>query len=150
MSESNKPAHFLLVEDDNAHADLMLMSFDENKVANTVDRVADGEQALDYLNRRGQFIEAKRPDVILLDLKIPKIDGHSVLREIKADPDLHAIPVVVLTTSSNATDIQRAYENNANSFLTKPFEFGDFQRLVRDLGLYWSVWNRPPVHASQG
>ncbi|MFI4896575.1 MAG: response regulator [Phycisphaerales bacterium JB059] len=147
MSNATRPAHFLLVEDDNAHADLMLMSFEENKVANTVSRVADGEQALDYLHKRGQFIEAKRPDVILLDLKIPKIEGHAVLEWIKANPDLRAIPVVVLTTSSNSSDIQRAYENNANSFLTKPFEFGDFQRLVRDLGLYWSVWNRPPIHA---
>jgi hypothetical protein len=143
MSDSLSPAHFLLVEDDNAHADLMLMSFGENKVANTITRVADGEQALNYLRGQGEFAEAKRPDVILLDLKIPKIDGHTVLREIKSDPKL---PVVVLTTSSNTKDVDQAYENHANSFLTKPFEFGDFQRLVRDLGLYWSVWNRPPVH----
>ncbi len=141
-----KPVHFLLVEDDNAHAELVTMSLVENNVANTIHRVSDGEQALKYLKREGEYADADRPDLILLDLKLPKIDGLEVLERIKSDDDLHSIPVVVLTTSSHERDVNTAYNNYANSYLTKPVDFSQFHKMIRDLGLYWSVWNAPPVH----
>ncbi|MFI4873266.1 MAG: response regulator [Phycisphaerales bacterium JB061] len=141
-----KPVHFLLVEDDNAHAELVTMSLVENNVANTIQRVSDGEQALKYLKREGEYADADRPDLILLDLKLPKIDGLEVLERIKSDDDLHSIPVVVLTTSSHERDVNTAYNNYANSYLTKPVDFSQFHKMIRDLGLYWSVWNAPPVH----
>jgi CheY-like chemotaxis protein len=141
-----KPVHFLLVEDDNAHAELVTMSLVENNVANTIQRVSDGEQALMYLKREGEYADADRPDLILLDLKLPKIDGLEVLERIKSDDDLHSIPVVVLTTSSHERDVNTAYNNYANSYLTKPVDFSQFHKMIRDLGLYWSVWNAPPVH----
>ncbi len=140
-----KPVHFLLVEDDNAHAELVTMSLVENNVANTIQRVSDGEQALKYLKREGEYADADRPDLILLDLKLPKIDGLEVLERIKSDDDLHSIPVVVLTTSSHERDVNTAYNNYANSYLTKPVDFSQFHKMIRDLGLYWSVWNAPPI-----
>ena len=141
-----KPVRFLLVEDDNAHAELVTMSLVENNVANTIQRVSDGEQALMYLKREGEYADADRPDLILLDLKLPKIDGLEVLERIKSDDDLHSIPVVVLTTSSHERDVNTAYNNYANSYLTKPVDFSQFHKMIRDLGLYWSVWNAPPIH----
>jgi len=146
MNIEAKPIHFLLVEDDAAHADLIMMSLTENKVANTIHHVADGMEAMDYLTRKGNFAQSKRPDLILLDLKLPKLNGHEVLERIKSDEDLHSIPVVVLTTSSHEGDVQLAYHHHVNSFLTKPVDFSQFQKMIRDLGLYWSVWNAPPVH----
>lgn len=146
MNIEAKPIHFLLVEDDAAHADLIMMSLTENKVANTIHHVADGMEAMDYLMKKGSFAQSKRPDLILLDLKLPKLNGHEVLERIKSDDDLHSIPVVVLTTSSHEGDVQLAYHHHVNSFLTKPVDFSQFQKMIRDLGLYWSVWNAPPVH----
>ncbi len=121
------------------------MALAQNRVANTVDRVADGEQALAYLRREGSFREAPRPDIILLDLKLPGIDGHEVLAVLKKDPSLCCIPVVVLTTSAAEADRARAYYNHANSYLTKPVDFEKFNQMVQDLKLYWCVWNQPPV-----
>ena len=146
MNIEAKPIHFLLVEDDAAHADLIIMSLTENKVANTIHHVSDGMESMDYLMKKGSFAQSKRPDLILLDLKLPKLNGHEVLERIKSDDDLHSIPVVVLTTSSHEGDVQLAYHHHVNSFLTKPVDFSQFQKMIRDLGLYWSVWNAPPVH----
>ncbi|MEZ6235732.1 MAG: response regulator [Phycisphaerales bacterium] len=139
--------HFLLVEDEAAHAELIRLSLVDNKVANTLDHVQDGEAALEYLQQEGRFSEARRPDVILLDLKLPKIDGHEVLEWIKGRDHLATIPVVVLTTSSNEIDRAKAYARHANSYLAKPVDFPQFQRMIRDLGLYWTVWNQPPARA---
>ncbi|MGJ8635966.1 MAG: response regulator [Phycisphaerales bacterium] len=144
MSTEPKPVHFLLVEDDAAHAELVTMSLEENNVANTISHVDDGIKAMDYLYQRGEYEEATRPDLILLDLKLPKLTGHEVLERVKQDEDLRAIPVVVLTTSSNAQDVDRAYSHYANSYLTKPVDFIQFHKMIRDLGLYWTVWNRIP------
>ena len=109
--------------------------------------MSDGEAALDYLYQRGDYQLPEispRPDVILLDLRLPKIDGMDVLREIKASDDLRGIPVVVLTSSEAAPDLTQAYQNHANSYLVKPVDFERFSHLMRDLGLYWLGWNRFP------
>jgi len=146
MNHEAKPIHFLLVEDDADHADLVMMSLAENKVANTLSHVADGAAAMDYLQREGAYTDSQRPDLILLDLKLPKLNGHEVLERVKADDSLKTIPVVILTTSAHEKDVDLAYSHYANSFLTKPVDFSQFHKMIRDLGLYWSVWNAPPVH----
>jgi CheY-like chemotaxis protein len=137
----------LLVEDDPAHAELIIRGLEDNLVGNRIHHVADGEAALDYLFRRGEHADAEnspRPHLILLDLRLPKIDGLEVLREIKADGGLRRIPVVVLTTSEGEGDIARAYDNYANSYLVKPVDFDRFGKLMRDLGFYWLIWNQHP------
>jgi CheY-like chemotaxis protein len=135
---------FLLVEDDEDHAELVIRSLDNHRIGNKIHHVRDGAQALEYL-----FLDpAKRsdplPDIILLDLKLPKIDGHEVLKRIKSDPQLRVIPVVVLTTSDAESDRARAYEEHANSYLVKPLDFENFRKMTEDLNLYWGVWNQPP------
>lgn len=148
MSEMQGAAvEILLVEDDPDHAELIIRGLEGNLVANQVRHVSDGEAALDYLFRRGEYADAEkssRPHLILLDLRLPRIDGLEVLREIKADDELRRIPVVVLTTSEADPDIARAYDNQANSYLVKPAEFDGFRRMMRDLGFYWLVWNQHP------
>ncbi len=134
--------HFLLVEDDNDHAELVQMAFDHNNIANTMDRVADGQSAMDYLNQCGEFSDSPRPNLIILDLNLPKINGHQVLNWIKQDENFKSIPVVVMTTSASDADKNRAYANNVNSFLTKPLDFEKFMRMIQDLNMYWTVWNQ--------
>ena len=140
-----KLVHFLIVEDDNDHAELMRLALAENQVVNTIDRVKDGAQALDYLRRAGPYAECRRPDVVLLDLGMPNVDGHQVLQAIKQDADLRTIPVVVITTSEMERDRSRAYDAHANSYVVKPIDFGRFHQMIRDLHLYWTVWNEPPA-----
>lgn len=142
-----RPLVILFCEDDRSHVKLVLRSLWEQRVANKVVHVADGEQALDYLHRRGMFADpesAPRPDLILLDLRLPKVDGLEVLRQVKSSEDLKTIPVVILTTSSAEQDIAQAYRYHANSYLIKPLEFDQFVQLIHDLGFYWLVWNRSP------
>jgi len=137
----------LLVEDDPDHAELVIRSLEDNLVANRITHVWDGEAALDYLFRRAEYAEAEkspRPQLILLDLRLPKIDGLEVLTEIKADQVLRRIPVVILTTSEADTDIARVYDNHANSYLVKLVDFDKFRQLMWDLGFYWLVCNRHP------
>lgn len=135
--------HFLLVEDNNAHAKLVMLQFHELRGEVTIDRVSDGEQALDYVFARGKYAGRRLPDVILLDLNLPKIDGHEVLRQLKEHENLRSIPVVVLTTSQAEVDTRRAYQHHVNSYLVKPIDFDQFQKMMRDLGRYWSAWNQP-------
>lgn len=142
---STKPLHFLLVEDDEDHAHLVQMALAENRVANTVDHVTDGAEALSYVRKQPPYEDRARPDVILLDLKLPKIDGHEVLTRIKEDEQLRTIPVVVLTSSEAETDRAKAYFSHANSYLTKPLDFDRFHQMIQDLKYYWSVWNQPPA-----
>ena len=134
---------FLLVEDNDDHAMLVQRNLARSPVPNTVDRVADGVRALRYLRKEGEYADCAAPDIVLLDLKLPKLDGHEVLAAIKSDPALRGLPVIVLSTSAAEADRRRAYGNHANSYLVKPLDFKEFQQLVQDLTVYWGVWNQP-------
>jgi len=123
----------LLVEDDPGDELMTREAFEENKVRNNLHVARDGEQALDFLNRRGEYADAPRPDLVLLDLNLPKFDGRQVLAEIKADENLRTIPVVVLTTSGAEEDILRSYQLHANAYVTKPVDFARFIQVVRQI-----------------
>jgi two-component system response regulator len=143
------PIQILFVEDNDDHAELTLRSLTEHRLANDIHRVSDGEQALDYLFRRRSYenpSSSPRPGLILLDLRLPKVDGLEVLRQIKADDELKRIPVVVLTTSEAEADVARAYDCHANAYIVKPVDFDKFQALMRDLGLFWLAWNKRADH----
>ncbi|HMQ55226.1 MAG TPA: response regulator [Anaerolineae bacterium] len=134
----------LLVEDEPAHARLVIRSFEEHRISNRIVHVSDGEAALDYLFQRGLYAnpeDSPRPHLILLDLHLPRIDGLEVLSEIKQDVKLKQIPVVMLTTSRVERDRMGAYERYVNSYLVKPLEFDQFIKLMDDLGFYWLGWN---------
>jgi CheY-like chemotaxis protein len=134
----------LLVEDDPAHAEIVRRNFEDLRIANRIVHVGDGQQALDYLFRRGDYADAERypaPGLVLLDLRLPKVDGLEVLRTVKADPGLKRIPVVVLTTSAAAGDLAKAYESHANSYLVKPADLASFTELMAAFGRYWLAWN---------
>ncbi len=129
---------------DDTHAHLVTRSLARARVSNEVHRARDGEEALAFLRREGEFADAPRPDVVLLDLQLPKLDGHEVLATIKQDHDLMRIPVVIMTTSDAERDREQAYELHANSYVVKPVDFERFRQLVEELSLYWGVWNEPP------
>lgn len=139
-----RPVHLLLVEDDDSHAELVLLELQDKGAAHSVARVRDGAEAIAYLTRAQPFADAPHPDVVLLDLKLPKIDGHEVLSFIKDNPSLCTIPVVVLTTSEAESDRARAYAHRANSYVVKPVDLEKFQRLVNELDRYWGQYNVPP------
>ncbi|MCB1050346.1 MAG: response regulator [Acidobacteria bacterium] len=137
-SPSTSPVNILLVEDNPDHAELVMRGLEEVHPQAQITHLTDGEAALNFL-----FKDANqtRPDFVLLDLRLPKIDGLEVLRQIKADPHMRALPVIVLTTSSAVSDIEKAYCNYVNSYLVKPTEYSQFLDLLADLGLYWAEWN---------
>ena len=142
-----KPLSILLVEDNLAHAELVLRTLENHRVANKIYHVTDGKAALAYLFRRGAYADEKRsprPHVILLDLQLPKIGGLDVLRQVKTSAELKRIPVVILTTSATERDMMRAYEQNANGYVVKPVDFEKFQQLMEELGYFWLGWNRVP------
>ena len=128
-----KPIDVLLVEDDPGDTLMIKEAFADNKVRNRLSCVTDGVEALAFLRREGQFSEAPRPDLILLDLNLPRKDGREVLEEVKADPELRTIPVVVLTTSEAEEDILRSYSLHANAYVTKPVDFERFIAVVRQI-----------------
>jgi CheY-like chemotaxis protein len=139
-----EPVLVMLVEDNADHAELVIRTLDEHRIANRVHHFLDGQSALDYLFQRGEYSDparAERPHVILLDLRLPRVDGIDVLRTIKEDDNLKTIPVVVLTTSEAEKDVAKAYYNHANSYLVKPVGFEEFRQLMDDLGFYWLSWN---------
>jgi CheY-like chemotaxis protein len=141
----------LLAEDDENDVDLTLTALGENNLANEVDVVRDGQEALDYLLRRGAY-EQRRPGnpvVLLLDIKMPKVDGLEVLRQVRADPRLRMLPVVVLTSSREEQDLIRCYELGVNAYVVKPVAFDAFSRAVRELGVFWALVNEPPPRGSQ-
>jgi len=142
-----EPLHILLVEDNPDHAELVIRNMEDAQVANRIFHVTDGEMALDFLFGRGSYADRKAyptPDLVLLDLRLPKIDGLEVLKETKGDAVLRAIPIVVLTTSEAERDMAMAYEYHANSYVTKPVDFATFNKLLHDLGFYWLAWNKRP------
>jgi CheY-like chemotaxis protein len=132
-----KPIEILLVEDAPGDVRLTFEAFKKTTIDSVLNVVKDGASALDYLYQKGSFPEAKRPDLIVLDLNVPKINGHEVLAQIKGDPNLKRIPVVILTSSHNPEDIQRAYNNHANCYLIKPNELKDFFEVIRALEDFW-------------
>ena len=144
---NGEPIVLLHVEDDPAHAEIVRRTVEDFRICNRLFQVSDGQQALDYLYRRQDFSDpanSPRPGLILLDLRLPKLDGLEVLQTIKADRDLARIPVVVLTTSSAEVDMVKAYGNHVNSYLVKPLEFSQFVALMDTLGYYWLAWNTYP------
>ena len=142
-----EPLKLLLVEDNDAHAEMVKRSFEQHKVSNEIYHVDDGQKALDYIFREGEYTDEEkypRPHCILLDLRLPKVDGLEVLRRIKGDDSTRKTPVVILTTSSADKDIAQSYEYNANSYVVKPMDFTKFELLMKDLGYYWLAWNQNP------
>ena len=137
--------HFLLVEDNEAHAELVRESMEINRFANRLDHVETAEEALVYLNNWVNDVAELRHLIILLDLKLPGMSGIDFLKKIKGDPKLRPTPVVILTTSDAESDRIAAYQAYANSYLMKPLEFDKFQGMVQQLGLYWGIVNTPPV-----
>ncbi len=136
----------LLAEDDPKDVELTLAALAEYKLANDVVIARDGEEALDYLRRRGRF-EARpegHPVVILVDLKMPKVDGIEVVRQVKSDPFMRTIPVVVLTSSRESRDLEECYRLGVNAFVVKPVQFSDFVEAVKHVGAFWAVLNEPP------
>ena len=147
-----EPVLVMLVEDNVDHAELVIRTLEEHRIANKVRHFLEGQSALDYLFRRAEFSDPKsspRPHLILLDLRLPRVDGIDVLKIIKEENDLKAIPVVVLTTSEAEKDVARAYYNHANSYLVKPVGFEEFRKMMDDLGFYWLGWNTHPEAREQ-
>jgi CheY-like chemotaxis protein len=136
----------LLVEDDPKDVELTLTALEEYKLANEVVVTRDGEEALDYLYRRGNFTtrSTDNPAVLLLDLKLPKVDGLEVLQQIKADAKLKLIPVVVLTSSHEEKDMVASYKLGVNAYVVKPVDFHEFVNAVKELGIFWALVNEPP------
>ena len=141
-------SEILLVEDDPNDVELTLLAFKRNHITNRVHVAADGDAALDFLFCTGPHAGGSvedRPKLVLLDLNLPTISGRDVLRRIKTDPRTRSIPVVILTSSSHARDLQETYDLGANSYIVKPVDFEQFSRVVRALGEYWMLINRPPI-----
>jgi CheY-like chemotaxis protein len=130
---AGQPIEVLLVEDDPGDVLLIREAFDFNKVHNNLNVVSDGEQALDYLRGTGDYPDRIRPDLVLLDLNLPRKDGREVLAEVKTDPDLRTIPIVVLTTSEAEEDVLKSYQLHANAYVTKPVDFERFVSIVRQI-----------------
>lgn len=141
-----KLKRILLAEDNRNDVELTLEALAEHNLANEVDVVHDGAMVLDYLYRRGEFQgrPAGQPAVILLDLKMPKIDGLEVLRRLKADPELRTIPVVILTSSREEKDLIESYAIGVNAYVVKPVDFQQFMLAVKHLGVFWALINEPP------
>ena len=136
----------LLAEDDPRDAELTMIALERHKLANEVVAVEDGAEALDYLFRRGRYLDRPEgnPAVVLLDLKMPKVDGLQVLAAIRADAQLSATPVVVLTSSREQRDLVETYRLGVNAYVVKPVAFQDFLKATTELGLFWAVINEPP------
>jgi len=136
----------LLVEDDQRDVELTLEALEEYNLANEVDIARDGEEALDYFYFRGRFANRPHdaPAVVLLDLKMPKVSGLEVLRQIKADKNLRMIPVVVLSSSAEERDVIESYQLGVNAYVVKPVDIQQFIEAIRKLGLFWAVLNEPP------
>lgn len=142
-----EPILVMLVEDNADHAELVIRTMETHHIPTRILHISDGESALDYLLRRNDYSNPEsspRPYMILLDLRLPRVDGIEVLRMVKEEAELRAIPVVILTTSEAEKDLTHAYQNYVNSYLVKPVGFEDFSNLMKDIGAYWLGWNKIP------
>ncbi|UBF28182.1 response regulator [Kovacikia minuta CCNUW1] len=135
----------LLIEDSPTDATLTIRSFNQAKIANNLHWLTDGEAAMDYLRQQGEFENAARPDLILLDLNLPGMDGREILAEVKSDANLKRIPVVILTTSADEEDVLRSYNLNANCYITKPFDVQQFIQVVQMIGDFWLAAVKLPM-----
>jgi CheY-like chemotaxis protein len=144
-TEPRKPITILLADDDDDDVLLAREALEESRLSNDLRCVGEGGALLDYLHRRGEYADAPRPGLILLDLNMPRVDGREALRLIKAEPQFRRIPVVILTTSQAEEDIYRTYDLGASSFISKPVTFEGLVRVMRDLGRYWfEIVELPP------
>ena len=143
---NNKLGRILMVEDDPKDVELTLTALEDYNLANEVVVTRDGQQALDYLHCRGEYKTRSRdnPAVMLLDLKLPKVDGLEVLKQVKSDSDLKVIPVVVLTSSKEEKDMVASYKLGVNAYVVKPVDFHEFVNAIKELGVFWAVINEPP------
>ena len=137
-----RPLRILLVEDDDDHADLTTFALEGHDPRHAVTRASDGAEALDVLFRRNGHEDAERPDLVVLDLNLPRVGGLAVLEAVKEDESLCGVPVVVLTTSDAETDRVRAWRHHANGYLVKPVDFARFEAMIHEFGDYWARWNR--------
>ena len=145
MTDSGKPVEILLAEDNPGDAKLTQKAFEQGNILNNLHIVENGVEAMDFLNQRGEYEAKPRPDLVLLDLNMPRKDGWDVLEEINEDPELRRLPVIVLTSSEAEADIVKSYELQANAYLTKPVDYSGFMDVVRSLEEFWlSVVKMPP------
>jgi CheY-like chemotaxis protein len=138
-TDPSRACPILLVEDNDDDVLITRRAFSKGHVGNPLVVVRDGDEALDYVFRRGRFVDAPRPGLILLDLNLPRVDGFTVLKTIKSDPDVRSIPVIVLTTSKRDEDVLRSYACHANTYIEKPVEFDRFVHVVQNFNLYWNL-----------
>lgn len=143
--ESGEPVNILFIEDDPAHAEITLRNFKKSRIGNQIIHLQDGQQALDYLFHQGNYSDREKyplPQLILMDLRLPKVDGLEVLEKIRSDEILRCIPTIILTTSEAEIDINKAYDYNVNSYLVKPLDVEKFSKMIETFGFYWIVWNK--------
>ena len=144
---NGNPAIILLVEDNEGDARLAMEALKDGKISNDLHHVRDGIEAMQFLNKEGQYTDAPRPDIILLDLNMPRMDGREVLQEINKQSDISSIPIIVLTTSQNEVDIIKSYNLNANCFISKPVDFEQFVEVVRSIEHFWfSIVSLPDIN----
>jgi two-component system, chemotaxis family, response regulator Rcp1 len=148
LSTSHEPIHILLVEDSESDAELTIEALRSARVLNEVHRAIDGVDALEFLRRQGAYAQAPRPDLMLLDLNLPRMNGYELLELIKEEPSLLSIPVVVLTTSHAERDILRGYRLHANCYITKPVNLQDFLDVVQEIGNFWLQVVKLPSQAT--
>jgi two-component system response regulator len=147
VNDAYERVELLLVDDSDTDAELCIRTLKKNNLANDIRWVKDGEEALDFLFGRGKFVDRSvehPPKVVLLDLRLPKVDGLEVLQQVRADEGLKTLPVVILSSSQEDRDVAEGYRLGANSFVSKPVEFHEFSDAVTKLGLYWLLVNKPP------
>ena len=143
-SDISKPVEIFLVEDNQGDIDLIREVLEEGKLKNTLNVAVDGEEALNYLKKKGKYANATRPDLVILDLNLPRKDGREVLDDMKSSPDLKSIPVVIMTTSREEEDVIKMYNLHANCYITKPIDFLQFIKVVRSIEDFWFTIVRLP------
>lgn len=141
--------HILLVEDNEGDIVLTTEALQDGKIKNSISVVRDGKQAIDYLRKENGYEDSKDPDLILLDINLPKINGHEVLKRIKNNPDLVHIPVIMLTTSSDEMDVKKSYENHSNCYITKPVDINNFLEVIASIENFWISIVQLPAHNDQ-